>query len=109
MHVPRVDRLGRVPHQDRVAFVEGRAGALVFLEETKKTEEAGHRARVAVVMPQFGLRTEADPVLAPQSETDVYVLACRRREALVERKLLRSEGPHTEVQGRHVPELPPLG
>ena len=59
-------------------------------------------------MPQLGLSTEPDPVLAAQTQAQVHVLAGRVREPLVERELLRGVRLHAEVQGRHVPEFSPI-
>jgi len=60
-------------------------------------------------MPQLRLGAEPDAVLTSQPQAQVYVLAGRVREPLIERKLLRGMRLHAEVQGRHVPELSPIG
>lgn len=59
-------------------------------------------------MPQLSRRAEPDAVLASQPKAQVHVLAGRVRKPLIERELVRSVRLHAEVQGRHVPEFPPI-
>lgn len=56
-------------------------------------------------MPELGIRTEADAVLAPQAEAEIDILARRVGKSLVKGELSRGEGLHAEVQRWHVPEL----
>jgi len=91
-----------------VALVQRRARTLVLHEQLDETPEARNRACVSEVMPQLGLGTEADAVLASQPQAQVHVLAGRVRKPLVERKLLCCIRLHAEVQRRHVPEFSPF-
>lgn len=59
-------------------------------------------------MPQLGRGAEPDAILASQPQAQIHILTCGVRKSLIEREFLRGMCLHAEVQGRHVPEFPPV-